>query len=292
MSQVQWYPGHIAKWDKQLLESLKQADVVLEVLDARFPESTRHPQLAERLQAKPRLLLLNKWELADPDRANAWINYWSSKGEVAMSFDAHQSKREPLLKKIAKLGAPVQEKWIKKGLKKRPVRVLIVGMPNVGKSSLLNRIVGRKKVQTGHKAGVTRESKWIRVHPEVDLLDSPGIIPPKLDSEQIGFKLASVSAIGEAAFDAEAAAQHLLELMNEHYPGKLHKFYGLEEHESLSLEGIARARNFIGKGEVLEIKRTAQHVLKQFRQSSWGRLCLERPPSSSPSDSETEASTE
>ncbi len=281
---VQWYPGHIAKWDKQLLEALKKVDVVIEVLDARLPLLSRHPELNLRLDRKPIITVLNKSELADPEATEAWQQWFKRFGcGPTVLFDAHHGAkyRNKLIQAIASAGAEAVEKWQAKGLKARPVRVMVVGMPNVGKSSIINCLVGLKKVKTGHKAGVTRTSQWIRIHPQVDLLDSPGIIPPKLESDEQGHWLALVSSIGEAAFDEERVGLFILQALQQRYQALLQAHFGFTT-ESLNtpwtLEQIGVQKCLLKHGGVPDAKRAAQVLLRDVRQGKIGRLTFEAPP--------------
>lgn len=164
-----------------------------------------------------------------------------------------------------------------KGLKRRPIRVGIVGMPNVGKSSFINALVGRKKTQTGHRAGVTRTTQWVRIHPAVELLDTPGLIPPKLESAEMGHMLASVYSIGDATFEEEAIVPFFLERVESLYPGTLHTVLDLPEGAPVSLDVIARRRGYLLPGDQLDLRRTAQAILKDYRHGKLGRLTLERP---------------
>ena len=271
----QWYPGHIAKWDRQVVEQLKQVDVVLEVADARLPEATIHPELAERLQSKPLLRVMNKASLADPTQSKAWQTLFNERKEAVLFTDAHSSQgKNQLLKRLLIMAQPRFEKQKAKGLKPGAARVMVVGLPNVGKSSLINTMVGKRKVQTGHKAGVTRHTNWIRVHPQIDLLDSPGLIPPRLDSKEIGLSLALVSSIGEAAFDDIEVARYLLAQLTALYPQLLSEHFGGQQPNSL--EAVAELRQYKVSETEWDCLRAAQALLKDFRKGRLGRLTLEQ----------------
>jgi ribosome biogenesis GTPase A len=280
---VQWYPGHIAKWDRELLDALKKVDVVVEVLDARMPLLSRHPELNHRLDRKPIITVLNKAELADPAITEAWQTWFKRFGcGATVLFDAHEGAkyRNKLIQTIVNAGAEAVEKWQAKGLKARPVRVMVVGMPNVGKSSIINCLVGKKKVQTGHKAGVTRTSQWIRIHSQVDLLDSPGIIPPKLESDEQGHWLALVSSLGEAAFDEEIVALFVLQALQQRYPQEFrhHLGFALDNTDPWTLEQLGVQKLLLKQGGVPDAKRAAQLLLRELRHGSLGKLSFEEPP--------------
>jgi ribosome biogenesis GTPase A len=273
---IQWYPGHIAKYERQLRDLLKLVDVVVEVLDARIPMASVNRRLEHQIRNKPTLIILNKSDLADPAQNKAWRQRLTREQQRAMLYDAKSAQgKSQLIQNVLALGEPALQKMEARGRKRRPLRVLVAGMPNVGKSTLINSIVGRKKTKTGHRAGVTRETQWVRIHPDVELLDSPGVIPPQLDAPESGALLATVSSIGDAAFDEEAIARFLLERMESLYPGLPGTYFKLDHQAPLTLETIALARHYKLGGEQLDILRTAQAVLTEFRHARLGRITLE-----------------
>jgi ribosome biogenesis GTPase A len=282
-SGIQWYPGHIAKWEKQLDTYLKQVDVVVEVLDARLPVSSRHLALREKIDRKPVVVVLNKDGLADPLASKRWVTWFKQQGNNsdALLFDALQGSkyRSQLIKAMVKVAQPAVQKWVSKGLKARPARVMIVGMPNVGKSSIINCLINQKKVQTGHKAGVTRQPQWIRIHPQVELLDSPGIIPPRLTSAEQGHWLSLVSSVGEAAYDEETVATFALTYLCQHYPTEVTTYANeaLLSATDRLLDTLAEAKNLIKAGAQVDTKRAAQILLRDIRQGRLGRLTFEAP---------------
>lgn len=277
---IQWYPGHIAKLERELKSHLKQLDVVIEILDARIPHATQHTSLSQNIrQQKPVLLLLNKADLADEQWTKRWIDYFKDHYTAVLSCTSLTAKANAqIIQTITRLGEPTMLRQESKGLKRRPIRVGIVGMPNVGKSSLLNMLVGRKKAQTGHRAGVTRTTQWVRIHPQVELIDTPGIIPAKLDSPERGQLLASVYSVGDAAFDEEAIIPFFLEKVNQLYPGLLHQAFDLPSADDPSVESIAHRRGYLMPGGNIDPKRAAQAILKDYRHGKLGRITLEHPP--------------
>jgi ribosome biogenesis GTPase A len=264
--------------ERQLEALLKWVDVAIEVLDARLPQVTINPRLRKKLQNKPVLILLNKSDLADPAETKRWRQFFQNQADQdALLYDAHKAgqHKQALLNAVIRLGEPRMQALERKGMKRRPIRVLVIGMPNVGKSSVINSIVAKKKAKTGHKAGVTREPQWVRIHPAVELLDSPGIIPPRLDSEAAGLLLATVSSVGEAAYDEETVARFLLGHLETLYPGLLRTHYQLPESSPVTMEAIAEARHYLAAGGRIDTRRATQALLTDFRQGRLGRLTLE-----------------
>jgi len=285
MAVIQWYPGHIAKLERQLSNLLKQIDIVVEVIDARIPNATTNPRLRQKYYQegsvrKPLLVLINKADLGDPDVNRRWLNHLKqqqNKHLAVMLYESSTGKQKKrLVDIILQLGEDKMKTLEAKGLKRRPLRVAVVGMPNVGKSSFINSVVGRKKAQTGHKAGVTRQAQWVRIHPSIELLDTPGVIPPRLDSEEVGLLLASVNSVGEAVIQDEEVANFLVHHIDGLYPELLSKHYKLDLQEELTLSAIASHRHYVEGGGVPDLLRAAQSVLSDFRHGRFGRLTLER----------------
>jgi ribosome biogenesis GTPase A len=280
---IHWYPGHIAKYERQLTGLLKMVDIVLEVLDSRLPLASSNPRLAEKIRHKPTLIILNKSDISDPQQSARWQTLLTSGTQRAMLYDArHSQGKARIIQEVLTLGEPIFQKLEGKGRLRRPLRVLVAGMPNVGKSTLINSIVGRKKVQTGHRAGVTTSTRWIRIHPTIELMDSPGIIPPTMDDQEAAALLATVNSIGEAAFDDEETARFLIERLEQLYPGLLTRYFkvppALWQGDVLKLEHLAEVRNARLPGGILDTLRAAQALLSDFRHSRLGRITLEIAP--------------
>lgn len=275
-SPIQWYPGHIAKYERELRTTLKPVDVVIEVLDARLPETTRNRRIEKTIESKPILLILNKADLADANKLKHWKTHYQKEFKQVLVVDAKTGQiQQQVIKAVTELAEERIQQLIAKGYKRRPVRVMVVGMPNVGKSTLINRIVGKKKAKTGHKAGVTRQSQWIKINPQVELLDSPGLIPPALESEDDGYKLALVDSVGDAAFDTELAGSFLINLLETLYPKLLRKHFSIPDEEEVTLYSMANARRFFQSGETPDESRMAQVLLSDFRHGRLGRLTLD-----------------
>ena len=275
---IQWYPGHIAKAERRLREQINLTDVVIEVLDARIPLSSRYKNLGKFTGEKPRLLILNKADIADPVLNSKWKDYFTDQGQNVVLTSASSGKDiSSVIKHVVTLGDPVMEKLKAKGRLSRPVRVIVVGMPNVGKSSIINKLVKTAKAKTGQKAGVTRATQWIRVNPKVELLDSPGVIPAKLESQEMGEKLAMVNSIGEAAYDRIEVAKTLVATLYNRYKKIFCKYYKLEgfDDEQPTLEDIAKSRGLLLQKGKLDTDRAASLVLVDFRSGKIGRLSLE-----------------
>lgn len=273
-SHIHWYPGHIAKAERQLKEKLNLCDVVIEVLDARIPFSSTYNNIESLLGGKPRLVLLNKADLADRQELKLFIEKIKASTKMpVMITDAKNSKDlAPIVKKVLELAQPRIEAVMAKGLLRRPARVMVVGMPNVGKSSIINKLTKTSKTKVGARAGVTRQQQWVRINKDLDLLDTPGIIPMRQDNQEAATKLAFVNSVSENAYDNETVAQELLNILARKYAAELKEYYKVE---TLSLEEIAKSRNWIVSGSKPDIERTATFVLKYFRDGKLGKFILD-----------------
>ncbi len=278
---INWYPGHIAKAERKLKDQVKLVDVVFEVLDARIPNSSTYENIDKLLVNKPILIILNKSDVSDPNSNSKWIKYLEEKTgkKVIMTSAATGKDISSIIKEAIELGRPEIEKLIAKGRLPRPIRAMVVGMPNVGKSSIINKLIKTAKVKVGARAGVTRAAQWIRINPKLELLDTPGIIPMKLDSQERAFKLAMVNSVGEAAYDKIEVANTLISLVYERYSQTFCEYYKLECKKSPTIEDVAFARNLLLAGGKPDIDRCAALVLTDFRQGRTGRITLEDIPS-------------
>ena len=274
---IHWYPGHIAKAEKKLKEQLSLVDAVIEVLDARLPLSSSYDNITRLLGEKPRLILLNKADLTDKNELNKWIKLIEGKsGFPVLATDAKNSKDLSLIvKKAVELSEPRIQAIMKKGLLRRPARVMVVGMPNVGKSSIINKLTRSSKTKIGAKAGVTRQQQWVRLNPQLELLDTPGIIPMKQEDQARAKRLAFVNAVSENAYSSEIVANELLELLNQKYSPQVREFYKLPGDIELSLENIALARNWLVSGGSPDLERTSVYILRDFREGKIGKFILD-----------------
>ena len=281
---IHWYPGHIAKAERQLKEKLNLVDVVIEVRDARIPLSSSYTNIKKLLGEKPRLLLLNKADLVDKEELKTWVKYLKdTTGCPIIVTDAKGAKDlAQVIKFSVDLAEPKIQALMAKGLLRRAARAMVVGMPNVGKSSVINKLTKSSKTKIGAKAGVTRQQQWVRINPKLDLLDTPGIIPTKQDDQLQAVKLAFVSSVSENAYSPEPVAQALLDLLAEgKYKEIVTNFYKVEE---LTLENIAQSRNWILKADSLDTERTAKYILKDFRDGRLGKFILDEMPLSENND--------
>ncbi|MEE3348590.1 MAG: ribosome biogenesis GTPase YlqF [Candidatus Gastranaerophilaceae bacterium] len=272
---IHWYPGHIAKAERKLKEQLSLVDAVIEVIDARLPLSSSYENITGLLGQKPRLILLNKSDLTDKNELKVWINVLEEKNNASvMVSDAKNSKDLNLIvKKLEELSEPRIQEIMKKGLLRRPARVMVVGMPNVGKSSIINKLTKSSKTKTGAKAGVTRQQQWVRINPKLDLLDTPGIIPMRQDNQEAAMKLTFVNSVSENAYSNEIAANALIELLSKKYPNQLKLYYQLDD--DISIDSIALKRNWIVAGGNPDIERTSVYVLRDFREGKIGKFILD-----------------
>lgn len=276
---IHWYPGHIAKAERQLKEKLNLVDVVIEVRDARIPLSSSYTNIKKLLGDKPRLLLLNKADLVEKNELKEWISYLKETTNCPVIItDAKGAKDLTLvIKHAVELAEPKIQTLMAKGLLRRAARAMVVGMPNVGKSSVINKLTKSSKTKIGAKAGVTRQQQWVRINPKLELLDTPGIIPTKQEDQLQAAKLAFVSSVSENAYSPELVAQALLDMFTESkYKYIVTTFYKVED---LTLETIAKSRNWILRGDSLDTERTAKYILKDFRDGRLGKFILDEIPS-------------
>lgn len=273
---IHWYPGHIAKAEKNLKEQINLVDVVIEVLDARIPLSSCYGNIKNLLGEKPRLILINKSDLVDENELKNWIKIIEKEFDCpVLTSDAKNSKDlNKIISKAVELSEPRIQKLMAKGLLRRSARVMVVGMPNVGKSSIINKLTRTSKTKTGAKAGVTRQQQWVKINPKIDLLDTPGIIPMKQDDQLRAKKLAFVNSVSENAYEAESVAQELLDILSKKYSQKVKTYYNLNEQD-LTIENIAKSRNWIIKGAEPDIQRTATFILCDFREGKMGKFILD-----------------
>ncbi len=274
---IHWYPGHIAKAERQLKDKLKQIDVILEVLDARIPHSSMYQNISKLTGEKLKIVLMNKSDVADPVKTKLWKKKVEEKYNCPCLLTTVKNQKDTkiIVNKILEVASPVFEKLKQRGLLSRPIRVMVIGMPNVGKSSIINKLTGTSKTKTGARAGVTRTQQWVRVHNKIELLDTPGIIPSVQVDQTSAIKLAMVNSISENAYDNEFVAEELLKILDKYYQDETKKYYNLEE--DINIENIAKSRNWIVKGALADITRSAQFILTNFRNGNIGNFTLDEP---------------
>ena len=272
---IQWFPGHMAKAKRLLSEQLRWIDVVIELGDARLPVSSRNPLLKDLLGKKQKLVLLNKGDLADPKWTEQWVLRLKKESPVLAVSAASGAGVKKIVPQLESMVAGQRAQWSAKGIRPRPMRVMVVGIPNIGKSSLINQLTGGAQAKTGNKPGVTRGNQWIRIHERVELLDTPGMLWPKFEDQEIGRKLASIGTIKDEVFDQESLATWVLEWLSTYYPEQLIQYSdGAEEVPSLEL--IGKKRGCLIQGGRVDTLKAAQIILREFRAGKLGKITLDR----------------
>ena len=279
---LQWYPGHMRKAERLVKENLKLVDVVVELLDARIPLSSANPVLREIVGDKPRVIVLNKADLADEAATRAWVKYFAEQELVAVPVDAVKGRGiKELVQAIAKCAKPKTDKLVQHGAKARAARCMILGIPNVGKSSLINRLSGGTKTKVENRPGVTRAKQWIRLGAQLELLDMPGILWPKFEDQQAALHLAFTGAINDNVYDVASVVLLLLNTLREEYPADLVARYRLEgdlPSGTELLEEIGRRRGCLRAGGKIDYEKAEQIVLTDFRSGRLGRVTLDAVP--------------
>lgn len=275
----QWYPGHMTKAVRQMKEDIKLIDLIIELLDARIPISSRNPDIDSLGQNKARLVLLNKSDLADEEQNNKWIEYFKNKGIVALKINSKNKQGIKLINNAVNEECKEKiERNRKKGILNRPIRAMVVGIPNVGKSTFINAYAGRNCAKTGNKPGVTKGKQWIRLNKTLELLDTPGILWPKFDDQQIGMNLAFIGSMNDNILDVTELAYQLIKMLKILYPNVIKERYNIEGHDD-PLEvmyQIAEVRGCKLKGNQPDLEKTGKIVLDDFRSGKLGRITLDR----------------
>lgn len=281
---IQWFPGHMAKTRRLMRESLRLVDIVVEVIDARIPISSRNPELPGLVGQKPRIVLLNKCDAADDAVTRDWCSYYKEQGVVAIPTDCRSGKgiRQfvPAVKEVLR---PLLERRAQKGMQGAPIRMMIVGIPNVGKSSFINRMAGSRRTKVEDRPGVTRGRQWVNLENGIDLLDMPGVLWPKFEDKRVGEYLAFTGAVKDNVVDIELLSMRLLELLNRRYHRLLCDRYKLTDEETAEIEAydllklVARKRGMLQPGGEANTERAAIAVLDEFRSGKIGKITLETP---------------
>lgn len=279
MENINWYPGHMKKTRELIQANLKLVDVVVELIDSRIPFSSRNPIINELVGTKPRIIVLNKSDLSDPEGNRKWKNFFleMEAGNRVVAVDSMHGKG---IKELLVVMTEMENEFNSDRVRQKKLRLMIVGVPNVGKSSLINRLTGRKATQTGDRPGVTKGKQWLTLENGMQLLDTPGILWPKFEDPKVGLALAYCGSIKEEILDKETLALRLIELLQEEYPELLMERYKLEELDENPLENmdaIARKRGFILPGKRIDYERCARTVLDEFRSGTIGKITLELP---------------
>lgn len=278
--QFQWYPGHMTKAKRQMQEDIKLVDLVIELVDARIPMSSRNPDIDELGKNKARLILLNKADLADERQNQAWMAYFEKKSYFVVRMDARsKAQMKPVNGVILDACKEKIERDRRRGIKNRPVRAMVVGIPNVGKSTFINSFAGKACAKTGNKPGVTKGKQWIRLNKNVELLDTPGILWPKFEDQSVGLKLALIGAIKDEILNIDEMSLELIKYLQQDYSDALCARYALDACDDALkvLEGIAANRACIKKGGEADLSKAAALLLDEFRSGTIGRITLEKP---------------
>lgn len=283
LPRLQWFPGHMKKAQRLIEENLKLVDVVIELLDARIPASSANPMLAEIIKTKPHMIVLNKSDLADGAATKRWLAYFRDRGIRAVSVDSVKGRgMKQLVREAEELARPQTEKFVNKGGRARAARCMILGIPNVGKSSLINRLAGAARAKTADKPGVTRAKQWIKIGSNLDLLDTPGILWPKFEDPVVGLKLAFTGAINDDIYDREQVTALLMDVMRRDYPERIRERFRLQGElpaEGLELlECIGRKRGCLVKGGRIDMDKAQNIVLNEFRAGKLGLITLDEVP--------------
>ncbi len=279
---IQWFPGHMAKARREITEKLKLIDIVFELTDARIPSSSRNPMIDEIIKQKPRIVLLNKADMADEKSTEEWVRYYEKKGTAAIPVNSQSGEGFTLI--LPKAKELLSEKFNKmraRGIRPRAIRAMVVGIPNSGKSTFINRLAKKNVAKTGNIPGVTKAQQWIKIGKEMELLDTPGILWPKFEDKTVGLNLALTGAIKDTILDLQEIAVYALRILIAEYPDRLKKRYGLEEipEDIVGIfDEIGRKRGCIVSGGNIDYDQTAEVIIRDIRSLKLGRITFEHPP--------------
>ena len=274
----QWYPGHMTKAIRQMKEDIKLIDIVIELVDARIPNSSRNPDIDSLANNKSRLVILNKSDLADSDKTKEWMEYFKEKGFFVIAIDSRKKNSiKEVSKIIEKACEKKRERDRKRGIKNRPIRAMVVGIPNVGKSTFINSYAGKAATKTGNKPGVTKGKQWIRLNKSIELLDTPGILWPKFEDRQVGFNLACIGSMNDNILDNSEIAVGIIKYIRDNYEGLINKRYEVCESNDINdiITEIANKRNCIKKGQEIDYNKVYNLIIDEFRSGTIGRITLE-----------------
>lgn len=279
---IQWFPGHMTKTKRMIKASLPLVDAVVEILDARVPESSRNPDLQSLIEGKPRIIILNKCDTADEASTQKWISYYKNNGVTAIAADCRSGKGlNKFIPTVKQVLSDLIAKYESKGMKGRVLHLMVVGIPNVGKSSFINRLAGQKKAKVEDRPGVTRTKQWVKLSEDIELLDMPGVLWPKFEDMSVGEKLAFTGAVKDDVVDIETLACRLLCILNSLYKNELTARYKIETIEDEDgyelLQKVGKARGMLVSGGEINTERAAITVLDEFRGGKLGRITLELP---------------
>lgn len=277
---INWYPGHMAKAKRLIEENLKVIDVVIELVDARIPWSSANPMISKLIGQKPSVLVLNKADLADPVVVKEWAQYYKGQGRQVLTLNSRDGKGvKNLVSLVRQLAAPKLERWKARGLKTRSVRTIILGIPNVGKSTLINKLARRSAAKTADKPGETKGKQWVHLGGQLDLLDTPGVLWPKLENQVSAYRLAATGAISDTVFDMETVITSLVSELRTYYPAEMKSRFKQETLDMKPLElieKIGRVRGCLVAGGAVDMEKTYKLILKEYREGKIGAISLDR----------------
>lgn len=284
---IQWYPGHMTKTRRMMEEDIRLVDAVCEIVDARIPFSSRNPDIDVLCANKPRLIILNRIDMADPEMIRRWSDYFRSQGMAVLQTDCKNRKGiNGFVPAVRKLLAEKLARYAQKGQVGRPLKIMVVGIPNVGKSTFINQIAGRKGAKAENRPGVTRGKQWVTVDTGLLLLDTPGILWPRFEDPEVGIRLAYTGAVKDDILDTEALACHLMQMLWTRYPDALRARYKIDCPSDADgyalLEAAGRKRGFLISGGEIDTERMARVLLEEYRSCKLGRFTLEAPPEAAP----------
>lgn len=278
--QFQWYPGHMTKARRAMQEDIKLIDVIIELVDSRVPYSSKNPDIDQLANGKSRILLMNKYDLADPAVTEEWISYYKNKGYYVATVNSKKGKGVKAVQGVIQEACHEKiERDRKRGILNRPIRAMIVGIPNVGKSTFINSFAGKACTKTGNKPGVTKGKQWIRLNKNVELLDTPGILWPKFEDQAVGLRLAYIGSIKDELYNIYELSVLLLKYLTEQYPDVVSRFYEIEnvKHDMNQLEEIAKRRGCLKSGGEYDLDKAGKCLVDDFRAGRLGKISLERP---------------
>ncbi len=272
---INWYPGHMAKAKRELKENMNLVDIVYEVIDARMPISSKVADIDEIIKDKPKILVVSKYDMCDKCVTDNLLNKYN--GYEIVKCDLINGKINELINKTLEIGKRINEERISKGLKSRKLRVVVIGAPNVGKSTLINKLVGKKVVQTGNTPGITKTLSWIRINNDIELLDSPGILWPKLDNQDSAHILAALSSIKEEILDTEDIARFIIKKLVEYYPDRLKERYKFDNIDIDTIyDDIAKKRGLLEKGGIANYEKVYGVIIKDLKDGNYGNITFDR----------------
>ena len=276
----QWYPGHMTKARRMMEENIKLIDLIIELVDARIPLASRNPDIDTLGRNKSRIILLNKSDLADPKANKLWMDYFKKQGAFVIEVNSRSGSGLKAIHNVVQEACKEKiERDRKRGIINRPVRAMVVGIPNVGKSTFINSFAGKACTKTGNKPGVTKGKQWIRLNKSLELLDTPGILWPKFEDQMVGLKLALIGSMNDEVVHVDEMSMDLIKILRETYPGAMAERYGIDETPEpyKVLEAIAKSRNCLLKGEELDVAKAANLFIDDFRSGKLGNITLELP---------------